>query len=77
MIRPSLTTWGTTLALFLAPTDCLFVPPAAVNGSLLKNYDYIVIGGGASGVVLATRLSEDANGKLSPSPSIQSTTQRV
>ena len=37
---------------------------APVNGSVDgKTYDYVIVGGGLSGLVAANRLSEDSNGK--------------
>lgn len=61
--------WDTraTLALALAilpsTSSGLHIPPNAVNGSLRSQYNYIVVGGGASGLVVANRLTEDPGGE--------------
>ncbi|ROW13238.1 hypothetical protein VPNG_04841 [Cytospora leucostoma] len=47
------------LALWLDASSCLFIPPAEIDVSLHSQYDYIVVGGGASGLVVANRLTED------------------
>lgn len=52
------------LALWLDASNCLFIPPADINVSLRSRYDYIVVGGGASGLVVANRLTEDPDGEL-------------
>lgn len=51
-------------------SSCLHIPPNAANEFLRCHYDYVVVGGGASGLVVANRLSEDPNGASGPLPSL-------
>lgn len=41
-----------------------------LNADFLPCYDYIIAGGGVSGLVLANRLSEDPTGKLCCVPTL-------
>ena len=38
-----------------------------LNATFLDCYDYIIVGGGISGLVIATRLTENPNGKIASS----------
>ncbi|KAK0714897.1 GMC oxidoreductase-domain-containing protein [Lasiosphaeris hirsuta] len=53
-----------TLILFFAwlPTiNCIFLQPTNITDNLLPSYDYIVVGGGVAGLVVANRLSENSS----------------
>lgn len=73
MWQVGLKTSGVTLTLLFSFTSGLYLPPNAINGSLFESYDYIVVGGGPSGLVVANRLTEDSSGASIDLPPEKST----
>jgi hypothetical protein len=50
------------LCALLKLADSLHLDPRDLNAPFLPCYDYIIVGGGVSGLVVANRLTEDPNG---------------
>jgi choline dehydrogenase len=53
-----------TLICFLTFTHSLRLDPGDLNAPFLDCYDYIIDGGGTSGLVVANRLTEDPDGEF-------------
>lgn len=68
MRNSGLRVFGVSLSLLFSVISGLYLSPDAINGSLLESYDYIVVGGGPSGLVVANRLTEDSSGTFSLLP---------
>lgn len=61
-LRPSWTARGLAISAFLAATsvaDARVLARQIDPSQLLSNYDYVIIGGGTSGLTVADRLTED------------------
>lgn len=56
-----------------SPTSKPFQTLLQSEDELLEKYDYIVVGGGTSGLVVANRLTEDKDGTLPPYPVLKIT----
>jgi choline dehydrogenase len=54
----------TLLVAIFGVVHSLYLNARNINDALLECYDYIVVGGGISGMVVANRLTEDPNGKV-------------
>jgi hypothetical protein len=50
-----------TLSILSLLSSALWISPTNLDLDLLPSYDYVIIGGGISGLVVASRLTEDPN----------------
>jgi hypothetical protein len=58
------------LSLLSSLSSALWISPANLDRELLSSYNYVIIGGGISGIVVANRLTEDLDSmQIHPLPS--------
>jgi hypothetical protein len=58
------------LSLLSSLSSALWISPANLDRELLSSYNYVIIGGGISGIVVANRLTEDPDSmQIHPLPS--------
>jgi hypothetical protein len=58
------------LSLLSSLSSALWISPANLDRELLSSYNYVIIGGGISGIVVANRLTEDSESmQIHPLPS--------
>lgn len=67
MVKCSLVTWTVALSASTALAHPLFNGRVISRADqLLKEYDYVIVGAGASGLTVANRLSEQAGEQITP-----------
>ena len=68
----ALFTWASSVAAHPLVSDHLLKRAEIQIEDVRDNYDYVIVGGGQAGIVLASRLSEDPDGKLYEQPPMAS-----